>query len=81
MFFCFLSLHLYRWDLSSFILPRGIGVTRGSVQEGGRGGQEVVSWVHGVASWHSWGALIPLEPSLPGVAKVVHAEPTARVAS
>ena len=60
-----------------FVLPRGIGVTRGCVEEGGRGGQQVVSWVHGVASWHSWSPLIPLEPSLPGVAKVVHAEPTA----
>ena len=53
-----------------------IRVTRGSVQEGGRGGQEGVAGVHGVAPRH---ALIALEPGLPAaVAKVVHAEPAAR---
>ena len=52
-----------------------IGVTRGSVQQGGWGGQEGVAGVHGVASWQT---LIPLQPGLPAaVAKVVHSEPAA----
>lgn len=53
-----------------------IRVTRGSVEQGGRGGQEGVAGVHGVSPRH---ALIALEPGLPAaVAQVIHAEPAAR---
>ena len=52
-----------------------IRVTRGSVEQGGRGGQEGVSGVHSVATRHP---LIALEPGLPAaVSQVVHAEPAA----
>ena len=57
--------------------PRGmhIRVTRGSVEQGGRGGQEGVAVVHGVSPRH---ALIALEPGLPAaVSQVIHAEPAA----
>ncbi len=52
-----------------------IRVTRGSVEQGGRGGQEGVSRVHGVSPRHP---LISLEPRLQAaVSQVVHAEPAA----